>query len=273
MVAKEAVNAVAHTSINGIDVNYEVSGDGPPLLFLNGSGSTIADALPLLKPFILHFDVAIADHRGMGRSSLPENPYSMVDLATDAIGLVDHLGWETFALIGISFGGMVAQELAVAVPERIRRLVLMCTSAGGAGGSSYPLHELAHLAPDERAAQSTRILDTRFTPVWLAAHPRDSAILELMAQRRTPEPIGAAQRGAQLQMQARASHDVFDRLSRISSPTLVASGRFDGIAPPENGAAIAKQIPGASMRLYDGGHVFFQQDPTAIPDVIDFLGA
>jgi 3-oxoadipate enol-lactonase len=74
-----------------------------------------------------------------------------------------------------------------------------------------------------------------------------------------------------IQLQARAGHDVFDRLPRIISPTLVASGRFDGIAPPANGAAIASQIPGAELRRYDGGHGFFVQDPTAIPAVIDFL--
>jgi 3-oxoadipate enol-lactonase len=82
---------------------------------------------------------------------------------------------------------------------------------------------------------------------------------------------GRASNGAELQLHARADHDVFDRLPRFGSPTLVASGRFDGIAPPANGAAIAAEIPEAELRLYDGGHLFFQQDPAAIPDVIDFL--
>lgn len=262
-----------YTRINGIDVYYEVSGDGPPLLFLNGSGSTIADVRPLLKPFSPHFLVAIADYRGLGRTSVPDTQYTMAELASDAIGLVDYLGWTTFNLVGVSFGGMVAQELAVTVPERIRRLVLMCSSAGGAGGSSYPLHDLAQLAPDQRAARSATIVDSRFTPEWLTTHPRDRALLEQMEQRRTRGTTGAAQRGAHLQLEARACHDVFDRLPRVTSPTLVASGRFDEIAPPENGAAIAQRIPAAELRLYDGGHAFFQQDPDALPEIIDFLKA
>jgi len=262
---------VPRTLIRGIDIYYEVSGDGPRLLFVNGSGSTIDDVRSLIGLFTPSFEVAVADSRGMGHTSVPEVPYAMADLASDAIALVDHLGWNTFNLLGISFGGMVAQEMAVTVPERIQRLVLMCTSSGGAGGSSYSLQELTQLDPERRAAQSIQIMDTRFTPEWLAAHPRERALLDHLAQERSGEPTAAAQRGAELQLQARADHDVFDRLPRISSPTLVASGRFDGIAPPANGAAIAAQIPGAQLRLFDGGHAFFQQDPAAIPEIINFL--
>lgn len=257
--------------INGIDIYYEVSGDGPPLLFINGSGSTIDDVRPWIGLLTPTFGVAIADSRGIGGTSVPEAPYAMADLASDTIGLADHLGWNTFNLMGVSFGGMVAQEVAVTVPERIQRLVLLCTSSGGAGGSSYPLQELAQLEPGQRAARFARIMDTRFTSEWLAAHPKERALLDQMARQRSEEPAAAAQRGAELQLQARAGHDVFDRLPGITSPTLVASGRFDGIAPPENGAAIAAQVPGAELRLYDGGHGFVLQDATAMPEVIDFL--
>ena len=75
------------------------------------------------------------------------------------------------------------------------------------------------------------------------------------------------------QLQARKGHDVYERLPRISCPTLVASGRSDGIAPAANGAAIASQIPHAELRLFDGGHLFFLQDPTALPEIIAFLRA
>jgi 3-oxoadipate enol-lactonase len=267
------VSSMPNTLINGIDVYYEISGAGSPLLFLNGSGSTVADVRQLLRPFAAHFHVVIADYRGLGRTGVPETPYTMAELASDALGLVDQLGWRTFSLVGISFGGMVAQELAVTSPGRLQRLALMCTSSGGAGGSSYPLHELAQLPPEQRITRSMQLVDTRFTPDWLAAHPRDRALLEQMAQRRSAEPTGAVARGVELQMEARASHDVFDRLSRITCPTLVASGRFDGIAPPENGEAIAAEISAAEVRLYDGGHAFFQQDPAALPDVIGALSS
>ena len=116
-----------------------------------------------------------------------------------------------------------------------------------------------------------RILDTRFDAEWLANHPVDRAIAEMMAARDDVVRTDEQRRGEQAQLEARSHHDVADRLGRITCPTLVASGRYDGIAPPANGQAIADRIPGAELRLYEGGHAFFAQDPTALPDVLDFL--
>jgi pimeloyl-ACP methyl ester carboxylesterase len=196
----------------------------------------------------------------------------MADYAADCIGLLDAVGWDTCRVVGISFGGMVAQELAVTVPERVERLALMCTSPGG-DAASYPLHELATLPDDERLAIGTTILDTRFTPEWLAEHELDAMIAGIMADRATAPRTPIQERGERLQVEARAHHDVVDRLGRISCPTLVASGRYDGIAPPANGELIASLVPNAELRLYEGGHAFFAQDPAALPDIVEFLSA
>jgi pimeloyl-ACP methyl ester carboxylesterase len=168
---------------------------------------------------------------------------------------------------------MVAQELAVTAPERVERLVLACTSPGGIGGASYPLHELADMTPDERAARGTQLLDTRFDEAWLASHPNDRALAEMMAQRRSVESSGEQRRGEMEQLEARAKHDVSDRLSRVTCPTLVAAGRYDGIAPLPNSQAIVEGIPSAELRVYEGGHAFFAQDPKALPEILDFLAA
>ena len=126
---------------------------GPRLLFLNGSGSSIATSELLIKLFTNDFEVVVHDQRGLGESEIPPGPYTMADYAADAAALLDHVGWEQTRVVGVSFGGMVAQELAVTWPERVERLALLCTSPGGAGGASYPLHELAPLSEKERAAQ------------------------------------------------------------------------------------------------------------------------
>ncbi len=256
---------------NGIDLYYERSGDGPRLLFLNGSGSTLATSALLIKPFAARFDVAAHDQRGLGRTSIPPGPYTMADYAADATALLDHLGWDRCRVFGVSFGGMVAQELAVTAPERVERLVLCCTSPGGAGGGSYPLHELERLPEAERAAHAVRLLDTRFDAAWLDEHAGDRGLVEMMAARRSGAKTKDQLRGEAEQLQARAGHDVCDRLHCITCPTLVASGRYDGIAPPANGEFIAAHVPHGELRVYEGGHAFFAQEAKALPEILDFL--
>src|SRR5262245_17213642 len=151
----------------GVQLQYELAGTpgAPRLLSMSGSGMDlrnkprIHDAPELAE----RFEILAYDHRGLGRS-VPDDPHrlpTMADFAADAIGLLDHVGWPTCRVLGTSFGGMVAQELAVTAQERIERLALACTSPGGEGGSSSPLHLLADLPPDERVAQRVAWLDDR----------------------------------------------------------------------------------------------------------------
>jgi 3-oxoadipate enol-lactonase len=262
---------VPSATVNGVDLFFERSGSGPSLLFLNGSGATLATASPFVDVFAKSFEVVAFDQRGIGRSEPSAEPYAMSDLAADALALADHVEWEHFRVAGISFGGMVAQEIAVTAPSRIVRLALLCTSPGGAGGSSFPLQTLADQEPTQRAATGTQILDTRFTPDWLESHDDDRALAALLAQRFTMDKSEDVLKGERLQLEARRGHDVYDRLPRVSCPTLVVSGRYDGIAPAVNGAAIADRIPDATLRLFEGGHMFLVQDPEAFPAIIEFL--
>lgn len=236
-----------------------------PRLFLNGSGSSIDDIEPLLPRFAGSASLATLDHRGLGRSEMPTASPSMADFAADAIDLADHLRWPLFDLVGVSFGGMVALELACTHPDRVRRLGVLCSSAGGAGGASYPLHELIDLSPEERRRVLPVLQDSRFDEEWLASH---EGLVERMVQSpsRTPNTVGY-----RMQMEARRHHDVWSRLPNVTSPTLVASGRFDRIAPPENGRHLAERIPLATYAEYDGGHMFFLQDRRAFSDLESFL--
>lgn len=258
------------SEINGVELSWQRGGRGPRLLFCNGSGSTLADARPMLDRFADGFDLLAWDYRGFGRSGPVTRPYRMADLARDAAGLLELVGWDTCRILGVSFGGMVAQELAVTAPDRVECLVLACTSAGGAGGSSYPLHTLGELPPQEQAETRLRLADSRWDGDWLATHPADRVLAHHLATRQDrSDPVTDAARRAQLR--ARADHDVWDRLDTITCPTLVAYGRYDAIAPPQNSAAIASRIPGADLRGYEGGHLFLFQDPAATPDIVTFL--
>ena len=248
---------------DGCTFVYEVHGSGPPVLFLNGSGATIELVRPLVEILARTLTVAIHDQRGLGRTSIPDGPYSMAQYAEDARAFLDHLGWDSCGVLGISFGGMVAQELAVTWPHRVRRLVLACTSPGGAGGSSYPLHELAELDDETRLARMATIADRRVV----------SAPAPGLAVGSGPDLDARQRRGAWWQLQARRNHDVWDRLPAIGCSTLVMSGLHDGIAPVENGSAIVSRLGRAELRVYDGGHQFFVQDRQAVPDMIEFLAA
>jgi len=193
----------------------------------------------------------------------------MADFADDAAALLDAVGWGDCLVLGVSFGGMVAQELAIRHPDRVRRLVLACTSAGGAGGASFPLHELSRLPADERVTRQIELLDTRWDEAWRRDHPE---MVALIAER-MPAGAGEPPEGLTKQLAARAQHDTTDRLGRIACPTLVCGGRFDGIAPAANSELLARTIPDARLALFDGGHAFFLQDGDAWPAIMEFLGA
>jgi 3-oxoadipate enol-lactonase len=189
----------------------------------------------------------------------------MADFAADAVALVDAVGWERFAVLGISFGGMVAQELALAAGDRVERLVLACTSSGGAGGASWPLHETYAKDPEARLAEQVAVADAR-----TATDERRRRGLERFFRER-PGWDAPPTPGLRRQLEARRHHDTWDRLPQLRVPTLVAAGRHDATAPPANADALASRIPGAELAWFDGGHAFFVDDPAAWPAMIAFL--
>jgi 3-oxoadipate enol-lactonase len=261
---------VPSTRSRGAELFWETVGSGPRLLFCNGSAMTIDSGRPLLEIVGQGFELLRWDYRGLGRSAAVIDSYAMADLAADALAVLDDAGWETCCLMGLSFGGMVAQEFAVTHPQRVRRLALACTSAGGAGGSSYPLERLGELEGIERTSNWRKLIDERWDERWLAEHATDMTLSRLATvDRDLEDPDGAE--GRRLQMRARAGFDAFERLDAISSPTLVGYGRYDGIAPPANSRAIASRIAGSELRAYEGGHLFLVQDPSAMPDFRTFL--
>jgi 3-oxoadipate enol-lactonase len=166
---------------------------------------------------------------------------------------------------------MVAQEFAVSYPQRVEKLVLLCTSAGGDAGASYPLHELGTLPADERAARIATLTDTRFTPEWLATHPDDAAMVAMRNEQAAVPKSKDTIKGEILQLGARIGHDVSDRLHQVTTPVFVTAGRFDGIAPVSNSEEIVKRIPNATLSIYEGGHIFTAQDRRAIADIRTFL--
>src|SRR5512144_2870392 len=121
------------TEANGVRLYIERAGSGPPLLFISGTGGDLRVKPNVFDgPLAKAFDVLAYDQRGLGRSEKPDRTYTMADYADDAAALMASQGWDRAPVVGVSFGGMVAQELALRHPARVSRLVLACTSPGGA---------------------------------------------------------------------------------------------------------------------------------------------
>jgi 3-oxoadipate enol-lactonase len=258
--------------IGALELYYERAGAGPPLLFISGTGGDLRAKPNVFDgPLAKTFDVLSYDQRGLGRSSKPDVDYTMADYADDAAALLDAVGLASAKVVGVSFGGMVAQELALRHPGKVERLVLGCTSPGGEGGASYPFHEIQHLKGEARAKFLIPVSDTRRDAAWAAANPETHAQLVALgaADPFADEPDHA--RGARRQLEARAGHDTWDRLGQIACPTLIAAGRYDGVALPATQERMAGRIPGADLRFFDGGHLFMIQDRAALPAMTEFL--
>jgi 3-oxoadipate enol-lactonase len=256
----------------GLRMYYERAGTGPRLLYVSGTGADLREKPSIFdSPLSQHFDVLAFDQRGLGQTETPPGPYSMQQYADDAVALLDAVGWDCCAVMGVSFGGMVAQELALRHSSRVERLVLACTSSGGAGAPSYPLHRLQDLPPEARAPTLMELNDTR-TPERRERHPDRYAAVLAAAIDGLKRAEGAGNReGARLQLEARRDHDTWARLPSLRMPIYVCGGRFDGIAPPANSEALATRIPGARLEFFDGGHSFLAQDARAFAAIVAFL--
>lgn len=260
-------------SLSAVDLHYELrpaesAAAARRVLVILGTGSDLrAPPGPFGWPGSERFELLSYEHRDLGRSRSRDGAQpAMDDFAADALELVENLGWREFAVVGISFGGMVAQELALLAPERVERLVLAITSAGGALGSSYPLHELFALPAAERLDAWVELLDVRARD-----RPELAAALRAFLARGGTE--GPAPAGLVRQLEARRGHDAAARIGALRLPCLVLAGRYDGIAPPARSEALAAAIPGARLAILDGGHGVLLQDPLAWPLIGAFLAA
>src|ERR1700694_5545951 len=158
--------------LRDIDIWLDRAGTGPALLAISGSRGDLRRKPNLLEsPLARAFDVLAYDQRGLGRTSKPDEPYSIGDYADDAAALMDAVGWERANVVGVSFGGMVALELVLRHPDQVAKLAVCCTSPGGDGGSSYPHHTLQALPADERARVMVSISDQRCDAGWAADTP------------------------------------------------------------------------------------------------------
>ena len=234
--------------IDGRSLYYEVHGDGEPLLCVHGlSVDTLGWALQV-PAFSQSHRTVIFDNRDVGQSSYVEGEYEVADMAADALALADELGLETFHLLGISMGGAIAQEIALAAPGRVRTLTLAVTFArGGAWGAK--LAELwgtrVREMPHERHIDELMLLNHSEEFYENAAgvkYLRDMILQNPNPQ--TPEAFGR-------QLAASSRHDALERLPSLEMPVQVIGGERDILVPVWKSAELAELIPGARLTVLE----------------------
>lgn len=253
--------------VAGRPVYVERRGQGDPLLLIQGmAGSHQLWGERFLDRLATRFAVITFDHRGIGSSADVPGPMTTADLAADALGVLDALAVPTAHVLGISLGGMVAQRVVLAAPDRVRGLVLGCTYAGGPGSTLSAPGPMRMLAGYQSGNVDTALqaaYAANLSPAFRAdpAHyaPFRAAALAV------PAPIHVILR----QLQAAYRHSAAAELSAVGSPTLVVHGQADEMLDPANGAQVAALIPGARLHPLDEvGHLFWWERPDKSADLV-----
>jgi len=259
---------MALAKVGDIEFSYERAGSGPPLLLIMGMSGTMCHwGEPLLDDLRRDFDTIVYDHRDIGESSRTGEPFTIAALAEDAAGLLDALDLESAHVMGISMGGMVAQELALAHPKRVRTLLLGCTYCGGEGSALAGEDVLRRLAEGMSSGDRERAIRTAWevnvSEGFAADEDAYARFLAAGVRYGVPVPI------IMEQMRAIAGHDTSGRLADLRPPALVVHGTADQMLPVENGRMIAELIPGARLEIFeDVGHLFFWEEPVRSAELV-----
>jgi 3-oxoadipate enol-lactonase len=255
---------------DGVDLYFERAGAGPPVLLVMGLGMNATGWWRTIPVLARAFTVLSFDNRGVGRSGRPPGPYSIAQMADDAVAVLDAAGVEAAHVYGVSLGGMIAQEIALRRPERVLGLVLAATTPGGEHAIAPAAESLAFFQrrgqmPAEEAVWAS-------VPYNYAARTRRDGgqrIAEDIAQRLRfpiePEPYVA-------QLAAALGHDAYERLGAVSHPTLVVHGAEDRMVHPDNARLLAERVPSAQLQLWEQtAHLLFTDEPGVDPAVSEFL--
>ena len=259
---------------NGARLYYEVYGEGEPLLLIMGLGANHLGWAAQVPVYAREYQVIVFDNRGTGQSDFPEGvDYTIPLLADDAAALLDFLGVDAAHVYGVSMGGMIAQELVLRHPDKVRSLILGATSPGGPHAVPPDPQAIQALLEQGSAADravSPALLDVLFSPDYLAEHGSE-VLQKFQSMADYPETSPEAYMA---QLRAAARHDTYERLPDIAAPTLVLHGTDDPLLPVGNAHILAERIPGAKLVLFEGArHGYMEKQAEADTAVLDFLHA
>src|SRR2546422_81074 len=260
-----------HVTHDGAKIYWEETGAGEPLLLIHGLGATL-EWWERLMPLLTsspgprgRFRTIRMDNRGVGRSDVPSEPYSIAGMAADAAAVLDAVGVDTAHVCGMSMGGMIAQEVALQFPNRVRSLILGCTACGGHDAAPARREVLEALGARARLPREEAMrLMVPYT--FDASTPRERIDEDFAVRLRAT----VTNEGFFAQLAAiRAWSGTLSRLGRIKAPTLVIHGESDELVPPQNAAILARAIPNAQLvMLPHASHTFFTDQLEAASEAV-----
>jgi 3-oxoadipate enol-lactonase len=246
-------------TVNDIEINYEIQGKGDPLLMIMGLSFSLLDwGTKLPELLAQHYKVILFDNRDAGETSQSPHAYTTAQMADDAAGLLDALGESKAHIFGVSMGGMIAQQFALNHADKLNKLILGCTMAGGSCSQLGAFSDLFN----------GNVLELLFTPEYIQTH---QAELTEFFQTTTPHHSkgGALAR----QFYAMSGHNTCELLGKITVPTLVITGDSDRVIPPSNSAVLVEKILDASqVTITNAAHAFCYSHPdTTATAILNFL--
>jgi pimeloyl-ACP methyl ester carboxylesterase len=245
--------------INGIEIYYEIHGKGEPLVLIMGLRRNAEWWYRQIPHLSKHFKVLVFDNRGAGRTDKPVMDYSIRLFADDTAGLMEALDIKKAHILGVSMGGYIAQELTIHYPERVKSLILGCTSAGGKRAVLTNPERLKEFTANEGLSPEQILkkdMDIYFSDAFIAEHREEIAEF-IKISLRYYQPPDAFMR----QFNACLRHDTVDLLNQITVPTLIVSGDDDPLVPPENSKILKELIPHAELIFFPGmRHCFFIEE-------------
>ncbi len=263
------------TKANGIEIYYEIHGDGFPLVLIAGLGYPAWEWHRMTPYLSSHFQVIAFDNRGVGQTEKSAGPYTAQLLAADTAGLLDALGIQKAAVLGHSMGGFIAQALALDFPHKVSKLILASTNFGGPHHVPITPEAMAVLA-DVTSDPVTRFkngLRVSTAPGFAEKHPE---IIQMWLEWRVANPLDIAGYQAQMAIGLALLLEAacFEhQLSNVIIPTLILFGAHDKVVPPANADLLARQIPNSKTVIFpDAGHFFSMEIPEAASQAaIEFL--
>ena len=271
-MVRKVISIMPTVKVNDIQIYYEVHGEGFPLIMIMGLSANVNWWDPrMIQKLSKNFKLVMFDNMGAGRTDISDRRCTIKSFAEDTAGLMNALGISRAHIIGVSMGGMIAQELALNYPEKVEKLVLCSTNCGGAKSVLASQEVLGTLTTDRSTLSPEEIIRMTipilFTEDFIKKNPD---LIELSIQQILRAPI--SNEAFTRQLNAIMEFDTYDRLPQIRASTLILHGKRDILVPPENGSILAETIPNAKLVYFENSaHGLVEEMEKVIHVLLNFL--